>query len=191
MQYAYFDPITRKVLSWLDTKAFENVLPDSSQLVRLSQAEWEAHANQPRWVTESQSLSPYAPEVLVSLDQIKANKMEEINAACAAEIVGGFTSDALGATHVYPSQVTDQSNLMAAVLSSLSSPAEGWETPVWCMDATSVGAYRMHTAAQVQTVGNDSLIARNAAIAKKSALQSRISQAVTTEQVSSSNWPAI
>lgn len=189
MQYAYFDPITRKVLGWFDTGAFDCVLPDADLLLELSPSEWEANYNQSRWVTEHLSLSDSAPFTSLTLDQIKAAKLVEVRAACAAEIVGGFTSAALGAQHTYPSQSTDQSNLMAAVLSSLSAPAEGWETPVWCMDEAGAGTYRMHTASQVQTVGNDSLAVRNAALSKKAALELRINQAVMVEQVQSSSWP--
>lgn len=188
MQYAYFDPITRKVIGWFDTAAFDCVLPDAELLVQLTPDEWDANANEPRWVTDRLVLSKSPLDSPVTLDQVKAAKLAEINAACTAEIVGGFTSSGLGVLHTYPSQVTDQSNLMAAVLSSLSAPAEGWETPVWCVDGAGYGAYRMHTATQVQTVGNDSLTARNKALAKKAALETRIIQAVIAEQVQSSNW---
>jgi len=189
MQYAYFDPITRKVIGWFDTEAFDCVLPSAELLLELSPDDWQRNVEQPRWVTEGLLLSDSEPYQSVTLEQIKAAKLAEISAACAAEIVGGFSSSALGALYAYPSQVTDQSNLMAAVLSSLSAPAEGWETPVWCTDAQGVGAYRQHTAAQVQAVGNDSLTARNAALAKKAELEARISQAVIVEQVQAASWP--
>lgn len=188
MQYAYFDPITRKVIGWFDTTAFDCVLPDAELLLTLSPEEWEANANEPRWVTDRLLLSTSPLDSPVTLDQVKAAKLAEISAACAAEIVSGFISGALGALHTYPSQVTDQSNLMAAVLSSLSAPVEGWETPVWCVDGNGAGAYRMHTAGQVQVVGNDSLAARNAALSKKAALETRINQAIIAEQVQSSTW---
>jgi hypothetical protein len=190
MQYAYFDPITRKVIGWFDTSAFDCVLPDAELLVTLTPDEWEANANEPRWVTDRLVLSASPLDSPVTLDQVKAAKLAEISTACAAEIVGGFSSSALGASHTYPSQATDQSNLMAAVLSSLSAPAEGWETPVWCVDSSGSGTYRMHTATQVQAVGNDSLSARNAALAKKAALEVRISQAVIVEQVQAASWPS-
>ncbi|PBP63372.1 hypothetical protein CCL21_27600 [Pseudomonas syringae] len=189
MRYAYFDPITREVIGWFDTEALDCILPDADMLVPLSQDAWEANANEPRWVDENHLLSSTMPVVPVNLDQVKASKLVEISSACAAAIVGGFMSSALGEPHTYPSQATDQSNLMAAVLSSLSAPAESWETPVWCVDAKGAGAYRMHTAAQVQAVGNDSLNARNVALTRKAALEERIRQAVIVEQVQSSSWP--
>lgn len=189
MQYAYFDPITRQVIGWFDTDAFDCVLPDAELMIELSQAEWEANAHSSRWVTSNLSLSASPPVLRDGLEQIKTAKLAEIRAACAAEIVGGFTSFALGSLHIYPSQPSDQSNLLAAVLSSLSAPVQDWETPVWCVDDQGLGAYRMHTAAQVQAVGNDSLSARNAALANKAALESRITQALLVEQIETSSWP--
>ncbi|KPX19782.1 Uncharacterized protein ALO70_00728 [Pseudomonas amygdali pv. eriobotryae] len=177
------------MIGWFDTEALDCILPDADLLVTLSQDAWEANAHEPRWVDENHLLRSTMPVVPVNLDQIKASKLVEISSACAAAIVGGFISSALGEPHTYPSQATDQSNLMAAVLSSLSAPAENWETPVWCVDAKGAGDYRMHTAAQVQTVGNDSLSARNAALTRKAALEERIRQAVIVEQVQSSSWP--
>ena len=100
-------------------------------------------------------------------------KRAEIISACAAAIVGGFTSGALGAPHLYPSAITDQINLMGSVTGSLlpDLPSE-WSTPFWCADGSGVWAFRAHTAAQIQqagAAGKAHVVACQAALAELSA----------------------
>src|ERR1035437_3751184 len=49
----------------------------------------------------------------------KAKQFLKINASCAASIVSGQSSSALGTPHMYPSAAIDQQNLSANVLASL------------------------------------------------------------------------
>lgn len=103
------------------------------------------------------------------LATVQAAKIAELTNACGAEILGGFTSSALGAPHTYPSTLVDQTNLMASVTASLypNLPAD-WTTPFWCADAGGVWAKRPHTAAQIQQVGRDGKAAVIAAQTKLS-----------------------
>ncbi|RMO79785.1 hypothetical protein ALQ33_200045 [Pseudomonas syringae pv. philadelphi] len=190
MRYAYFDPLTRKVMGWIDTEAFDCVLPDKSMLLAIGDHDWELNSGNERWVSPTMTLTSSEPALVVTLDQVKADKLAQISADCAEEIVGGFACDALGAQYTYPSKPTDQSNLMASVLSSLTASGDEWQTPVWCYDVMGVGDYRSHSAVQVQAVGNASLSARNDALAKKADLEARVSSATKANQVSEINWAA-
>ena len=88
------------------------------------------------------------------LADLKATKVVALTAACAAAIVGGFASDALGAPHTYPSKPTDQTNLMGSVVDSmLLSSGPGWTTPFWCAAADGVWACRPHGIAEIQAAG--------------------------------------
>ncbi|PWE46184.1 hypothetical protein C9I50_00435 [Pseudomonas prosekii] len=75
-------------------------------------------------------------------------KLLEVNEACNRYIEGGFTSNALGETHRYSSQMDDQINLTGMVLSGL-------DASYACFDADQVKGFRPHTAAQLHLVGQD------------------------------------
>ncbi|WP_035715469.1 hypothetical protein [Azorhizobium doebereinerae] len=95
-----------------------------------------------------------APERLAT--DLLAAKVAELDAACAATILGGFRSSALGSLHAYPSNETDQINLMGSVTASLlPGLADGWTTPFWCRDMAGAWAFRDHDAVQIQAVGAD------------------------------------
>jgi len=119
----------------------------------------------------------------------KANKVAEITQACAAEIVGGFTSTALGATHTYPSDMTDQANLAASVLSSLYPNLDSdWSTPYVCADITGVWNYQDHTAAEIQQVGIDAKNAILTALAKKTYLVAQIGSLIDANAIAAVTW---
>ena len=77
-----------------------------------------------------------------------ANRTAAINRACEAAITAGFTSEALGAPHIYSSQLDDQLNLTGAVL-------RGLDMPYACRDEQGVKEFRLHTADQLRQVGDD------------------------------------
>jgi len=81
-------------------------------------------------------------------------KTAELREACRSHIVGGVSSDALGAGHTYPTNATDQQNLNGCVTESLLNDADpNWAVPFWCADAAGVWDRRIHTHAQIRAVG--------------------------------------
>ncbi|WP_394064549.1 hypothetical protein [Alcaligenes sp. WGS1538] len=86
----------------------------------------------------------------------KDKKVAALSAECRKMILVGFKSEALGVSHWYPSQETDQLNLAASVTDSLlpNLPAD-WTTSFWCADAAGHWALRPHTAGQIQRVGRE------------------------------------
>ena len=126
-----------------------------------------------------------------SLGEIRAARIAALRAACAAAIVGGFTSSALGAPHTYPSAPTDQVNLMgSATASLLPGITESWSTPFWCADAGGAWAYRAHSAAAIQALfdaGKDHVVACQTALA---VLTAEVESAADAAAISAIVWGA-
>ncbi|WP_018929241.1 hypothetical protein [Pseudomonas umsongensis] len=79
---------------------------------------------------------------------LHAAKTADINGQCEGAITTGFWSSALGARHLYSSQLDDQLNLMGVIVSGLDSPYA-------CRDEQGVKAFRPHTQAQVRRVWDE------------------------------------
>jgi len=118
---------------------------------------------------------------LPTLGQSKNRKAAMLRAACQAQICAGHTSTALGSPFHYPSNETDQRNLLAAVIDSLqpNRPAD-WTTPFWCADASGTWALRDHTALQIQQVAADG---KTAIIAAQQKLARLLQQALAADAV--------
>jgi hypothetical protein len=89
---------------------------------------------------------------VIDLNQYIANKQSQLKLLCANEISSGITSNALGSDHMYPTSLTDQQNLTAIFLKSqLPNQADNYK--LWCSDSAGVWDRRVHTAAQIQSIG--------------------------------------
>lgn len=108
------------------------------------------------------------------------------------EIVAGFTSDALGAPHLYPSNETDQQNLTANVVSSMLPDVDGaWRTHQLCADGNGVWTYREHSAAQIQHVGRDAKARVLACLTRGAELRAAIAASSNPESIDlDAGWPA-
>jgi len=127
-----------------------------------------------------------APTAAQLLTQAQAAQIAKVSASCQATILAGFTSSALGATRNYPSQDTDQRNLLSAVSASVGA-ATGWATPIWCA-VGDVWSFESHSAAQVQQVNGDWLAARVVAQKKYADLVAQINAAATVAAVEAIDW---
>lgn len=129
------------------------------------------------------------PASLLTLAQAQAAQIVAVTNACQAAIFGGFTSSALGAPHIYPAQIIDQQNLSASVLASMMPGVSAdWTTPFWCEDSSGNWSYALHTAAQIQAVGQDGKAAIIASIQKKAGLVAKIEAATTIAAVQAITW---
>lgn len=103
-------------------------------------------------VVDENGLPALADEAPISAEelqqQVYADQVRIIDAACESAITAGFVSSALGSPYRYSSQVTDQLNLTGAILS-------GQDMPYPCYDAQGVRDLRPHTADQLRQVGDD------------------------------------
>lgn len=126
----------------------------------------------------------------VPLAQAQEARRGFLRAACTAEIIGGFSSSALGAAHTYPSTPNDQTNLIGAVTASQSPGLpSGWTCNFWCADSSGVWAQRSHTAAQIQKVLADGVVAREAASTKLVNAETQVQSATTVADVQKVVWP--
>lgn len=126
-----------------------------------------------------------------NLTQAQAAQSDLVNAACAAQIMGGVQSSALGSAHTYPTKASDQANLSASILDTLLPDNAGnasYTTPFWCCDASGTWAWVMHTAAQIQQVGRDVKASILAAQGKNARLQAQITAATTVAAVHAITW---
>lgn len=125
-------------------------------------------------------------EVLASC---QAMKDLELSNACQDEITSNMTSSALGSSHTYPSKIIDQQNLTANVLSSLfPGLASDWVTYHMCADTSEAWAFRPHTAAQIQAVGEDMKSFISAALIKLNTLRASVYAATTPGTVVTITW---
>jgi hypothetical protein len=131
------------------------------------------------------------PDQSDTLDAARARKVVELSQACAGAILAGFVSLALGAAYTYPAKANDQANLLGSVLrSTYPNIAADWSTPFWCADTDGAWEFRMHSAAQIQQVGEDAMLARLTCMGTNEQLAGQIAAAETIEDVAAIVWPA-
>lgn len=124
-----------------------------------------------------------------SLEDAKAARLNQLTADCSTAIVGGYQSDALGASHHYPSGMVDQINMMGSVTASLLPDlADGWQTPFWCRAANGSWAFRAHTASQIQQAGRDGKAHVVICQATLEGLAQLVSEATSIEDVAAVTW---
>jgi len=84
--------------------------------------------------------------------------------ACAADIVGGFSSSSLGIAHTYDSAMEDQLNLIGAAGANI-------DLLYTCTDAAGVKDAVLHTAAQLKQVYADGVAHKTTQLSKARALK--------------------
>lgn len=136
------------------------------------------------WFWDGKSFDPDPPKVAV-VDLIP-HYISTMTEACRIVLLAGFSSDALGSLHTYPSAEIDQRNLTAAMAGTIAA-ADGWMTVLWCR---SDGAWLLadHTAAQVKIVMDSWLAYRTAQQRKLAALLAEIRAAPTQKALAEIIW---
>lgn len=120
----------------------------------------------------------------------RGHKADTISSRCADAILAGFVSSALGQSHSYPAKPNDQANLTGSVVRSFYPNVDAdWRTPFWCADEAGVWAFRLHSAAQIQKVGDDAVAARLDYMAMNEALQAQITASQSPSQLAAIHWP--
>lgn len=131
---------------------------------------------------------PPVPPTPFNISDARAIKSSEISTACEQFIVAGFTSNALGTVHTYPSNRDDQLNLSGTVQRSMMLGVLPTDTFAFLCKNASVWAYAMHTPAQIQQVGKDAYAHILNARVKNATLQAQIASATTQLQLDSVTW---
>jgi hypothetical protein len=121
----------------------------------------------------------------------RARKGDAISQACGEAITAGFPCDTLGDGYFYPSKPNDQANLTGSVLRSMySTNGPDWSTPFWCADSDGTWEFRLHTAAQIQQVGDCAVVARLRCMGINEQLQAQIIAAETPADLAEIKWPS-
>jgi hypothetical protein len=130
------------------------------------------------------------PDASDNIEALRTRKAVEMSQKCADTILAGFVSSALGEPHTYPAKPNDQINLTGLVMRSFyPNVGPDWSRPFWCMDAAFVWAYRMHTAVQIQQVGDDSIDANLTQRSINEQLQAQIIAAEAPADLAGITWP--
>ncbi|WP_244135841.1 hypothetical protein [Burkholderia vietnamiensis] len=150
--------------------------------IEITQEQWQTCIEEPgQWHIASGALAQVPPPTdaqLLATAQAMRNAI--LTAACAASIVSGFSSSALGSAYSYPSAPTDQANQ-----TTLAQCASGGM--LWCA-AGGVWSFKQHTQAQVQAVVSSFSAWLNKCQQQLVALTSQVSAATTVSAVESIAW---
>jgi hypothetical protein len=120
------------------------------------------------------------------LDDLKADKIAEINAKCKEVITGGIMSDALGEMHKYDSDIEDQLNFQQAMgLSQITGQPVPYR--IWNTDGKTKAFYH-HTLEQFQKVLVDGATMKSTALEKCATLKENVSKALSSEEVEAIKW---
>jgi len=103
---------------------------------------------------ETKTLIPNNAVKAADIDDIKLRAITAVDNVCKRKIISGCMSSALGTAHLYPTNLVDQQNLAASVLSAVVSEDPEFSTPFWCQDDAGIWAFKMHNKAQIIEVGN-------------------------------------
>lgn len=126
------------------------------------------------------------PATLLTLPEAQAGQVAKVSAACAAALIAGFTSSALGSARTYGSNDNDQRNLLNAAMAA-QGQSSTWTTQIWCANS---GAWSLasHTAVQVQQVNADWLAFRLSQQQKCANLVGQINAATSVAVVKAIDW---
>jgi len=119
------------------------------------------------------------------LKRSKKSKTNEINTACAKEITNSFNSDALGDTHIYQSEQTDQLNLIGVVTAGQD---DYFKCGVTDANGNVTWNYEKHTIAQLQQVLKDGKAVAQTLLQKANTLKQQVAEATTVEDVEAVVW---
>lgn len=111
----------------------------------------------------------------------------QFETACQLMIAAGFSSSALGAAYIYPTDDASQRNLVSAAMSAAIANST-WTRPFWCADSSGVWEMRSHTAAQMQQVNSDFDNFIAAAQTKLATLKASLAAAMTSTQAEAIVW---
>lgn len=119
-----------------------------------------------------------------TLEEVRAKQSGALNSLCQSEITAGAVSMALGASYTYPTEITDQQNLAANVLSSLfpGLPSD-WTTLQMCKNTDGDWGYVAHTAHQIQQVGSDVKSVISALLVRNSVAQKKVQIAALVTEI--------
>ncbi len=120
------------------------------------------------------------------LKKIKQEKIHEINKIAQEKIVSGFISNALGSSHLYQSEPTDQLNLLSVVQTA---QLTNENQPFKCSpDNGKTWEYKEHTPEQLAQVLKDGKNIKIAILEKANQLKQQVKNATSIKEVKLITW---
>lgn len=181
MKQALYDTASGAVLQWQDTSEFSYADPTSEQAL-LDLPDSFVFPDLPQWVVAGK-LTSTNPDPQASARQLAAAQDSQnatLRSACAAAIMSGFSSNALGEVHGYPSALTDQINQNA-----IAQCASGGL--LWCATGAT-WALVPHTQAQAQAVIASFAVWLNKCQQQLATLSDQINAASSVDAVAAITW---
>jgi len=186
MKYAHYDKKTGMLLGFYDD-AIHPEIPEPN--IKITEEQWqEAISNNYNYVDPVNMTLGYkdfrSKEEI--LNQVKEQKINEINKVAEKKIVSGFTSSALGSPHLYQSEPIDQLNLLGVVQTAQltnenqlfkCSPDNGktWE-------------YKEHTPEQLVQVLKNGKETKISILLKANELKEKVKHATSAEEIQQITW---
>lgn len=132
---------------------------------------------------------PLVPPPPFDINAARLIKSNEISNSCEAFIVAGFTSNALGTIHTYPSNRDDQLNLSGTIQRSMMVGVLITDNFAFlCRNPEGIWGYVNHTPARIQQVGKDAYNHILNARVKNATLQAQIAACTTQAQLDNITW---
>lgn len=121
-------------------------------------------------------------KVSADIELVRNKKISELSMACENEIVSGFDSKALGASHKYQSDRDDQSNLIGVAVAGNGGLFKCSE------DGGVTWEYKDHTHEQIMQVIQDGKEMKLSALAKFGRLKALAKSAATVQELKAISW---
>jgi hypothetical protein len=128
----------------------------------------------------AEQFSAIATDSVLTLAAAQGDQIATLQEECAAAIVSGFSSTALGTVYQYPSTLTDQQNQ-----NTVANCASGGQ--LWCSNGSTWGL-TAHTQPEAQAVVASFAAWLNACQSQLVALVAKVSSATTNENVDAIVW---
>ena len=137
-----------------------------------------------QWLSEGNTPEPEFTDAEI-IATAKQTKRAGLEASCETEIIGGFSSSALGTEHWYKSELTDQLNIVGVVAGG----ADGY-FKAGVKDAQGIITWDwvLHTAQQLKAVLGDGAMVKITLLQKLTVLKAQIDLATTQAQIESATW---
>lgn len=175
------------IVAFYDSK--DSPPPAGASVLAITDAEWQTCISTPGYtISGGALLAPPAPTDAELLAGAQATQIALLRASCSVAIVSGFTSSALGSPHTYPTQITDQINLMGAAKAGELATDPSWTVSFWCVDGTGTWVYAPHTAAQIAQAFVDGAAQRMAYSTQLDNLTKQVMAALSPTAVQSIVW---
>lgn len=164
----------------------DSPLPKGVTAIAISDEEWQACLlTQAHTVQNGKLVAPTPPTPAEALSKAQSLQIANLRNAEQTTLTRGFTSNALGTPHMYPSSAVELQALSQAVTEAM---AEQSTVNVWCQDSSGNWGYVPHTAAQVVQVQQDWQTFRRSKQQELMQLVGQVKAAATVAAVQAVKW---